>query len=238
MKNEVKRIDQQISENLALQVQNIEGVSAELQRCREVVEGNNKEIDRCRTIVEGKDGSGGCQGDIKQLQEECDQLDGEVRELYNTSEEREQYSRREILEIHGVPESRGEDTNRIALDIFHSMGLRINRWAISRSHRQRIRGIKPSPIYVKLVNHDMKDIIYGRRNVLRKMPRFRNVFIDENLTAYRRGLFRTVRKEIGTDWRVRTYDGAILLSRPNSNKEIKVTCYNQFYSILESQNWE
>ena len=224
VKEKMKSMEEQISSNLALHMRSVEALDAE--------------ISRCRVVVEGKNGGEGCKGDIETLKEYFDEIDRDIRELKRTAEEREQYSRREILEIHGIPEVRGENTNSIALDIFHRMGVQVDRWAISRSHRQRIRGVNPSPIYVKLINHDIKDIIYAKRNVLRKMPRFRQVYIDENLTAYRRGLFRRVRKEIGTDWRVRTYDGAILLSRPNSRKDIKVTSYNHFYDILESQNWE
>ena len=84
----------------------------------------------------------------------------------------------------------------------------------------------------------MKDIIYERKHMLRKIPGYRSIFIVENLTTYRRKLIRTIRKEIDRDWKVRTYDGAILLSRPNSTKEIKIQNFDQFYNILDSQNWE
>lgn len=122
------------------------------------------------------------------------------------------YGRRNIFEIDGFDERPGEDTNRIALRIIHELGLKnVSFRDICRSHRtSRKRNKKhlPRPIYVKLLNHDLKEEIMKRRNELRKMLRYQRVFIDENLTKQRRKLFSRVRYEVGSD-NCYTNDGTI-----------------------------
>ena len=70
------------------------------------------------------------------------------------------------------------------------------------------------------------------------MPHYCRVFIDESLTRYRQGLFRMVRKEVGPEWRVRTYDGAIYMCNFHNAKEIKVKSYTEFNKILDTLNKE
>ena len=107
----------------------------------------------------------------------------------------EQYARRNTLELHGVPLTKGENTNDIAIDICASLGFNISFRDIDRSHRNgkgnRRRNIPPI-ILVKFVSHDLKEAVYESRNLLRRMPQFRGIFINENLTAVRRELFKTV----------------------------------------------
>ena len=61
---------------------------------------------------------------------------------------------------------------------------------------------------MKLVNHDLKEEVLKRRNLLRQIPEYRGVFVDENLTKQRRKLFNMVRREVGKDC-CYTNDGTI-----------------------------
>ena len=94
--------------------------------------------------------------------------------------------RRNSLEVVGVDPTEGENTKDIVLDIFNSIGVKVNASHIDRSHRLRRRpqrGRKPPPssIIVKLTSHDIKDAVYRNRDVLRRFPVFRNIYINENL---------------------------------------------------------
>ena len=54
-----------------------------------------------------------------------------------------------------------------------------------------------------------------KQDVLREMPGFNRIFIDENLTKYRSHLYREVRKE--RMWNNWTYDGVIYVSRKGTD---------------------
>ena len=79
-----------------------------------------------------------------------------------------------------------------------------------RTSRKRKNKHLPRPIYVKLINQDLKDLVMKRRNVLRSMPQYRGVFIDENLTQLRRWLFGKARLQAGKK-NCYTYEGVIFL---------------------------
>ena len=162
-------------------------------------------------------------------------LDSETEHLYNLADAQNQYGRRNILDINGVPWTRFENTNEIALHIFRSMGIRVNLRDIDRSHRVFHKNNRNSPpvIYVKLINHDLKQLIYDQRDKLRFMPGFRSVYIDENLTTVRRKLFQRARKI--PHWDSWTNDGKIYLSSKNSKSRITevITCEQDLRSFYD-----
>ena len=165
----------------------------------------------------------------------------QLDKVKETLERYEQYIRRNCLEIHGVIETPGESTNDIAIDIFRTMNVNVNPSHIDRSHRLRRKTFGkhrnlPDPIIVKLVNHDVKDDIFEHRDILRKLPTFRGIFINENLTSYRRKLYREVRSLHNLGWTSWTRDGVIKVCEgPRSqNPQIhSITNYSDFYKIVE-----
>ena len=152
-------------------------------------------------------------------------LQSELSEVQTGVEKVEMYGRRNNFEIDGIEELSGESTNKIALKLMHDLGLKnVTFKDICRSHRtSRRRKFKnlPRPIYVKLVNHDLKDAVMSRKDLLRELPQYRRVFIDENLTKSRRQLYSQVRREVGKN-RCYTYDGTIYVkffnNRTNPNQ--------------------
>ena len=146
------------------------------------------------------------------------------------------YLRRNILVVEGEEERPGENTNVIALKLFRALGLRVNFRDICRSHRngpKNRRGNRPRPIYIKLVSHDLKDEVMKRRNRLRFMPSYKNVYIDENLTQDRRWLFNRVREEVGNK-RCHTYDGTIFVKFecPNGKRTFKINNSKDFFYVF------
>lgn len=144
-----------------------------------------------------------------------DDLKAATRIIHEILDEHEQYSRRAILELHGVPYNKYNDnTNRIVTNVFAAMGVKVSRQDLDRSHRQfgyagSAGKRKPPIILVKFVSHDLRDFIYSKRDVLRNLPGFRHLYINENLTKVRRNLFRQVRKM--SDFESWTYDGKIYM---------------------------
>ena len=90
----------------------------------------------------------------------------------------EQYSRRDCIEISGIPEEPGEDTNELTIKIGSLMGLNIDKNDISVSHHLPMKGqlrsyssrLRPRAgavsnavsqhprIIVKFVRRDIKDV--------------------------------------------------------------------------------
>ena len=106
----------------------------------------------------------------KKIDESIDGINDDLEKVAHEVERGEMYSRRNTIEIHGIPESKHEVTNNVALDVFSDMGLDVNFRDICRSHRTKRSGKKtnrPRPIYVKMVNHDLKDEIMKSKNKLR-----------------------------------------------------------------------
>ena len=161
-----------------------------------------------------------------ELKMEMEKLSTTIEKVQMEVEAVEMYGRRNIFEIDGIKEDPQEDTNKIALKVIHDLGLKnVTFKDICRSHRMyRRRKNKhlPRPIYVKLVNHDLKDEVIKRRNMLREMPQYRRVFIDENLTKSRRQLFNKVRHEVGNE-HCYTNDGTIYVKLYNANSQKSFT---------------
>ena len=94
------------------------------------------------------------------------------------------------------------------------MGITVTSKDLDRSHRQFSSSRKgthrrPPILLVKFVSHDLRDLIYSNRNILRNIPGYRNIYVNENLTKVRRNLFREIRKVKDFDsW---TYDGKIYM---------------------------
>ena len=152
--------------------------------------------------------------------------------LHAKNDKQEQYPRRHILEVEGVPYKKGENTTETVLAIFRSMGLRISHRDICRSHRNGRRRNGPRPIYVKFVRHDVKDQVFAQRDVLREINCYRRVYINENLTKFRKDIYLQVRKE--KDFAHWTYDGAIYVSRigVQNARVFKIVSHNDYEMVF------
>ena len=182
-------------------------------------------------------------GDKIVKSEQLKKYDHKIDEVKKTLEAYEQYLRRNCLKIDGIPQTKGENTNEIAVDIFRDMGFNVNPSHFDRSHRlkrslfHRNNGRNlPSPIIVKFVNHDLKEAIFEERDMLRQDPKFKNIYLNESLTAFRNKLYKEVRSLHNIGWYTWTRDGVIFAShcpRNSGAKQHRITCYKDYYRIIE-----
>ena len=95
----------------------------------------------------------------------------------------QQYSQRNCLLLHGIEETKGEDTDNIVLEVLNNdMGLNISKTALDRSHRIGNLKIKKKsgPIIVKFVQYyDRKDVFMNK-----KCLKGKGKSIAESLTAF------------------------------------------------------
>ena len=114
----------------------------------------------------------------------------------------EQYSRRECLEIRGIPVLPGEKTNEIVRKVGEVIGVPIESSDISTSHRlpanrNNSRNTEPA-IIAKFIRRDIRDQLYKARKNLRQITTRdigilrtaeRKIYIAESLTQANKKLF-------------------------------------------------
>ena len=169
---------------------------------------------------------------------EAETFNRKVDDLSTYCEQINQYGRRNSLEIINYKYTYGENTNLIAINIFRRLGINICLKDIDRSHRnppvKRGDRRKNSVILVKLLRHDLKEQIYNRRHLLRELPGFHNIYINENLTPFRRTLYSRVRNTFRGRFECWTNDGKIHLSPYVSKIKtvLTITSYADFHNII------
>lgn len=137
-----------------------------------------------------------------------------IDELFGMMDELQQYSRRDCLEITGIPKLPNEQPNNLISEVGALVGVEINSDDISIAHRLPDSKNGKDRIIVKFLRRGKKDDIYKIRKKLTKktikdLPsvtamieetdiQSKRIFINESLTPYRRkllGMINTFKKE-------------------------------------------
>ena len=135
----------------------------------------------------------------------------EISDLRSAIDEQAQYTRRDCLEIRGVPVTTGEDTNVTVKKIGALIDVDINDTDISISHRipssnDRASGstsFRHPAIVVKFTNRKNRDLFYKARSKLKSYNTSdiglgrngeSNIFIQESLTEAKTNLFKSCLK--------------------------------------------
>ena len=182
----------------------------------------------------------------KAVKDEMDQLRTENRimkikmaALQDELDAAEQYSRRNCLIFHGLPEERGELTSDKIMNIVHNQ-LKIPNDAdtgvikrdIDRSHRlgkfklasgkqTRSAGNQaPRPIIVKFKGYDTRSAVFNVKRELKGT----NIMITENLTKTRYALLKKCIEKLGKG-KVWSYDGRITTKLSNNT-----------YTVIDSES--
>ena len=139
----------------------------------------------------------------EQLQQTREKLNKQVQEtdnLWFALDDLKQYSRKNTLEIDGIPEESYTSTEEVVLKVGNALNVDISPQDIEISHKIKRRGSKS--IIVKFVSHKVKARLYKERVKLKMVnlkdlfPSYSSaargestrIFINENLTNFRRFL--------------------------------------------------
>ena len=134
------------------------------------------------------------------------------REVEDRQDEGEQYSRRNCLLLHGVPEVKDENTDRLVLHHLQKVtGNEVKITDLDRTHRLGPRksaaeAVKSGnrPIIIKFVSYRVRKMVYDRKKALKGS----GLVITESLTRLRMEWYRTVKDKVGQR-NVWTLDGTI-----------------------------
>ena len=128
-----------------------------------------------------------------------DKQEDEIYYLLDNLDSLEQYTRKNSLEIHGVPKEAYSSTEEAVLAIANALEVDISSNDIEISHHLKRRN-NNTAIIVKFANHKHKTKLYKARTRLKSVktssifprcpatiPEFKDrIFINENLTGHRR----------------------------------------------------
>ena len=132
-----------------------------------------------------------------------------------------QYSRRENVRLHGIPETADENTNDVVITLASDMGVHIDEHDICISHRlQKSRSMQERPIIVRFVRRDTKIDMMRKKKTLRTIDRYRNTFVNDDLTPLRSNMLRALKhdEEVKRVW---TIDGSFHCIVMEGNVEVK-----------------
>ena len=162
-----------------------------------------------------------------------------IEKLDLTLENLEQYGRRDNLEFIGVPKHPNENTNQIIKNLVKKLNIKLNDNDISISHRLKSNissrnqeGINHPPIIVRFTNREIRNQIYKKRNCINQIsdfgiPGMEKMYINENLTSYRKLLFNKAKKlQKENDYKYLWTNQCQILTRKNAEENVlKISCF-------------
>ena len=133
---------------------------------------------------------------VTSLQTKIDNLEAEKSKLADEIDDLEQYSRRNCLLIHGIPESQKEDTTAACIEnINKKLKVNLNRDHLDRTHRvgkRKPSGEKPRPIIMKFISYTKRQAVFTTKKNLKGS----NLLITESLTTKRMAVLRAAQKKV------------------------------------------
>ena len=176
----------------------------------------------------------------KELQSAKQDLDKEKEEtlkVWCAFDDLEQYTRKNSLEIHGLPERVYSDTESAVIKIANALHVNIQSDDIEISHKLKGKEGK-RPIIVKFCSHKSKSMLYKQRIKLRNVkiadifPSYTaatesnqdRIYINENLTPYRKDVLKEAnqRKRNNLLTSVWTLDGKIYVKTSPDGERIRI----------------
>ena len=169
----------------------------------------------------------------------------EIYELYELQDRLEQYTRKNSLEIHVVPESAYSTTEEVVLKLAEALEVPITPEDVEISHKLKRKGNKP--ITVKFANHKIKSNIYKSRTKLKNIKVSSlfpganaatraagdRIFLHENLTSYRKKIVNRA-NEMRRDavlLSVWTLDGKVYVKTSPEGRPIKINDLEDLESL-------
>uniref|UniRef100_A0A1B6C3I0 FP protein C-terminal domain-containing protein n=1 Tax=Clastoptera arizonana TaxID=38151 RepID=A0A1B6C3I0_9HEMI len=174
-----------------------------------------------------------CSGDVNFLRSEISFTVNKSNGKLISANDNQQYMRRNIIEIHNVPETNDEDVSQTVIKVISGFGLNLNTSNFCSAYRLPQNPYKPNDprkISVKFVHHSDKECLMNKRKFKKVLKAkelgydsSREIYLTDSLTAENRKLLALTR-EAKTEKGIRyiwTTDGKILIRR-NEGGPVKV----------------
>ena len=162
----------------------------------------------------------------------------EIDSIWCKQDDLEQYSRKNSLELHGIPRGAYSSTEEAVLKVTTALNVNVRPEDIEISHHIRLK--HSEAIIVKFVSHKVKSLVYKARTRLKNVSltglfqdcpassrtESNRIHMCESLTAYRRHLvnkLNTKRRnnELLSVW---TMDGKVFVKTSPEGSPIRIFC--------------
>ncbi|XP_046671571.1 uncharacterized protein LOC124361554 [Homalodisca vitripennis] len=189
----------------------------------------------------------GCMEKFEAVIEENLILKKRVEDLEVRLEEAEQYSRRNTIEIHGLPFPQNktetqEEVIELVKKVGEGLGTNIDESMIDACHRlsRRPMGDRPPPVVVKFVRRIDKDRVMEKRRQKREfstrhmgLAMDTPVYLNEAMSPARRRLFALAREAKKTNnyqflW---SRNGKIFMRKKTGDSVVLVTCQDDLNKL-------
>lgn len=235
----------------------LEGISAVLAAIKETnnkidkshadlaakLEANTTSLTKLHDTVEGiKQEQSQIKEDCKELWKEADFLRDESQMLRQEVRELQQYTRRENLEIAGVPFTRGEDVYEVVAAVAKCLKLKYLRSEVSVAHRVPAKNKHPT-IIVRFVSRSTREAWLAAVRV-DKSKRIStkdinptldagSVYINEHLSPFNKMLLSTGKslvkeKKLAYAW---ARDGKVFIKKTPEGKSVRVRDAQDFKNV-------
>jgi len=142
--------------------------------------------------------------ELQALRKKVNDQKSEMDELYGSHDDPEQYTRKNTLEIHGVPENLYTSTEDVVIKLGEVLNVPIQSEDSDISHKLYSGKNKPKNIIVKFISHKKKTALYKKRIELKNVKitqlfphsttaaalASERLYINENLTSFRKDLMK------------------------------------------------
>ena len=172
--------------------------------------------------------------DLKTQFEEVDRLNEALDNL-------EQYTRKNSLEFHGIPANSYQSTEEAVIKLAAALDVQVTPSDIEISHKLK-RKSGANAIIAKFCSHKIKTKLYKQRTKLKNIKasdlfpgyaaaaaRFNDrLFINENLTSYRRGLVDAAnrKRRDGCIHSIWTMDGKLFVKTSPEGNPVRIFTEN------------
>ena len=208
MKNLEVQIKDLVNANVATKESQIKG-EQHLQKVNETISSINERFDKLELELKEKDKK------IAALENNMNRMTKTLENLNHKLDQQEQYSRRNCLLIHNVPEEKDENTDDKVINVIQEkVGENVGIEDIDRTHRLgAYRTGKVRPIIIKFSRYHTRNRVFRKKKNLKG----KSVSITENLTKVRMQALNDARKTHGFE-NVWSSDGKILFKDLQEDK--------------------
>ena len=144
-------------------------LSSDVAELRKDIAKNNGEVEKLKKeLISQNKYVASLELDLERVKKASKQQRSDTDDLQANLDELEQYSRKNSLEFHGIPEDVGITTDEVVCKVAQAVGVEMEPAKIEISHRlNRKKGIKP--IIAKFANHKDKAKCYKSRIRLKEV---------------------------------------------------------------------
>ena len=213
----------------------------EIAALRNLIEEQRVELDALTlSVKEAQDKNRTLEAELHAAVRKTDEQQEEIAELYFLQDNLEQYTRKQSLELCGIPDSAYTSTEEAVLQLAEKPDVPMVSEDINISHKIKGKGPGQSKILVKFQSHKAKIRMYKARTKLKNI-RFSDVFptassatrvaagdgrifINENLTSYRKELLKKAndKRKDGLVFSAWSLDGKIFVKTSPEGRPVQI----------------